>query len=145
MGAARLHRVAAIAVVLAATACGAPTSPGGPTAAGGLITLRTDTTEYRDGGLVGLAIRNNGGEGLSYNACLRTLERWVDTMWVAMPPSLRLCTREVNRVLPGAARTDSTALDPGLDLGEYRLLLVLTPELRDIALIATSNSFFIIP
>jgi hypothetical protein len=144
----RLHRAGLLAV-LALGGCSSGQRDADPTDPlhqnGASVVLTTGATSYHAGDRVGLIIESRDSEPLYYNACTRSLELKLGSLWIPGPESLRLCSRELFEVQPGATRRDTTDLDLGLEPAEYRIVLGFGRVGEGQASRIASNAFTIEP
>jgi hypothetical protein len=127
----RPHALASLLAALALPACDTERSGPGPDQFQGQnsgVTIATDRGEYAQGAVVTLAISNHESVPLAYNSCTRDLEVKDGANWIPGPEGLRLCTKDVRYVGPGAVRDDVADLEIGLQPGEYRMVIDFNPD-----------------
>jgi hypothetical protein len=99
-----------------------PTQPGG-------ATLTLDLTTYSPGGTVAMRIRNQTNDTLGFNQCSsRVVERQEGSRWVAHPEPGRMCTMQLQLLMPNDTTTATTDLPQDIGSGMYRIALTLSRQ-----------------
>lgn len=107
------------------TTVGARNEPSQPSG----VTLTLDLTSYPPGGTVAMRIRNNTGDELGFNQCSsRTVERQEGTSWIPHAEPGRMCTMQLQIVMPNDTTTATTDLPHDLRVGSYRIVLMLSRQ-----------------
>jgi len=93
------------------------------------VTLTLDLTSYAPGGTVAMRIRNGTNDELGFNQCSsRTVERQEGTSWVPHPEPGRMCTMQLQIVMPNDTTTATTDLPHDLRVGSYRIVLIFSRQ-----------------
>lgn len=99
-----------------------------PTPSGG-VTLTVDLTTYAPGGTVAMRLRNQTSDTLGFNQCSsRVVERQEGSRWVAHPEPGRMCTMQLQLLLPNDTTTATTDLPQDIGSGTYRIALSLSRQ-----------------
>lgn len=95
----------------------------------GDVTLTVDLTSYAPGGTVAMRIRNHTSDTLGFNQCSsRVVERQEGTRWVAHPEPGRMCTMQLQLLMPNDTTTATTDLPQDIRGGTYRIVLSLSRQ-----------------
>ena len=107
------------------TTLGARAEPSQP----GAATLTLDLTTYSPGATVTMRIRSQTRDTLGFNQCsTRVVERQEGTSWIAHAEPGRMCTMQLQLLLPNESTTATTDLPQDLRSGMYRIVLTLTRQ-----------------
>lgn len=92
-------------------------------------TLTLDLTTYPPGATVAMRIRNRTQDTLGFNQCSsRVVERQEGSSWVAHPEPGRMCTMQLQLLMPNDTTTATTDLPQDLRGGTYRIVLSLSRQ-----------------
>lgn len=99
-----------------------------PSPSGG-ATLTLDLTSYSPGATVAMRIRNQTSDTLGFNQCSsRVVERHDGGSWAAHPEPGRMCTMQLQLLMPQDTTTATTDLPQDLRTGTYRIVLSLSRQ-----------------
>lgn len=99
-----------------------------PTQSGG-VALTVDLTSYSPGGTVAMRLRNQTSDTLGFNQCSsRVVERQDGIRWVAHPEPGRMCTMQLQLLMPNDTTTATTDLPQDISSGTYRIALSLSRQ-----------------
>lgn len=99
-----------------------------PSQSGG-ATLTLDLTTYPPGGTVAMRIRNRTNDTLGFNQCSsRVVERQEGSGWVPHPEPGRMCTMQLQLLMPNDTTTATTDLPQDLHVGTHRIVLTLSRQ-----------------
>ena len=102
------------------TIAGARTTP--PQSGG--VTLTLDLTTYSPGATVAMRIRSQVPDTLGFNQCSsRIVERQEGSRWIPHPEPGRMCTMQLQLLMPNDATTATTDLPQDLRPGTYRIVV----------------------
>jgi hypothetical protein len=92
-------------------------------------TLTLDLTTYSPGATVAMRIRSQTSDTLGFNQCSsRVVERQEGSSWVAHPEPGRMCTMQLQLLMPNDTTTATTDLPQDLRAGSYRIVLSLSRQ-----------------
>jgi hypothetical protein len=99
-----------------------------PSQSGG-ATLTLDLTSYSPGATVAMRIRNQTSDTLGFNQCSsRVVERQEGSRWVAHPEPGRMCTMQLQLLMPSDTTTATTDLPQDIGSGTHRIVLSLSRQ-----------------
>lgn len=92
-------------------------------------TLTLDLTSYSPGATVTMRIRSQTSDTLGFNQCSsRVVERQEGGSWVAHPEPGRMCTMQLQLLMPNDTTTATTDLPQDVRGGTYRIVLSLSRQ-----------------
>jgi hypothetical protein len=123
---------AALCGALLVTACSSAEAPpgvgsGNPAPPVGL-SAAVLTSPVEAGAAAEVRFVNNSTTTLTFNPCVRSLERRADAAWVPLPDDLRVCTAEVHYLRAGTEERRTTDVPTDIAPGEYRFRFPMVGE-----------------
>lgn len=92
------------------------------------ILVRTDKQQYKAGENVTLTVENHADATHTFNPCHRIVERQAGALWSVVAEPDRVCTMEAWLLEPHATRSGQTELPATLESGQYRIVVLMTPD-----------------
>lgn len=91
--------------------------------------LTLDLTRYSPGATVTMRIRSETSDTLGFNQCSsRVVERQDGSRWVAHPEPGRMCTMQLQLLMPNETTVATTDLPQDIRAGTYRIVLTLSRQ-----------------
>ena len=88
------------------------------------VTFTVDLTSYSPGATAAMRIRSHTRDTLGFNQCSsRVVERQEGSGWVAHPEPGRMCTMQLQLLMPNDTATATTDLPQDLRAGTHRIVL----------------------